>query len=192
MVDVADKMPWSWLLDRFVRSVSAVFAPVLSLGLLATWLTRVPMKAHILVLFWRCVLAIAVTTGVSAAPIRICSFNIQFLGHSQVRDNAGLASMLKDYSTVNPECEPTDPNVHKPKPNDHVMCRDAFTLEDLLGDGKFWVKNWIVVMESRWNQISSKPIPGSPRYRHHDFRKYYSQHQPVEFQLLPPDLDDDP
>lgn len=41
------------------------------------------------------------TTGATAAPpLRICSFNIQFLGSSSRRDNASLARLLAPYDIV--------------------------------------------------------------------------------------------
>jgi endonuclease/exonuclease/phosphatase family metal-dependent hydrolase len=36
----------------------------------------------------------------TADKLRICSFNIQFLGNSKVRDNAALAGILSDYDVV--------------------------------------------------------------------------------------------
>ncbi len=44
------------------------------------------------------VVAEAITA--SSAPVTICSFNIQFLGQSSVRDNAALADLLKPYDLV--------------------------------------------------------------------------------------------
>src|ERR1044071_9304719 len=42
----------------------------------------------------------AFSFAVTADTIRVCSFNIQFLGSSKKRDNAALATILKDYDIV--------------------------------------------------------------------------------------------
>ena len=38
--------------------------------------------------------------GAETYPLGVCSFNIQFLGSSKSRDNAGLAELLKRYDIV--------------------------------------------------------------------------------------------
>jgi endonuclease/exonuclease/phosphatase family metal-dependent hydrolase len=55
------------------------------------------MKHRLLWLF--AAIAIFVSSA-TAADLRICSFNIQFLGNSTKRDDAGLAMQLRDYDIV--------------------------------------------------------------------------------------------
>jgi hypothetical protein len=70
------------------------------------------------------ILFLAVATTARAQSLSICSFNIQFLGNSKVRDNVGLAEILKDYDLVvvqellAPPYAGTFPNgeAFKPKP----------------------------------------------------------------------------
>jgi hypothetical protein len=46
-------------------------------------------------------------------------------------------------------------------------------------------------MKERWARISNKAFPGNP-YDHDNFRKYYSDHNPVVFRLKSmPTGDDD-
>ena len=50
--------------------------------------------------FWVLVFGLALSSLSQTYPLKICSFNIQFLGQSKVRDDVALANLIKDYDVV--------------------------------------------------------------------------------------------
>ena len=91
------------------------------------------------------------------------------------------------FLSLNDECRPTNTNVRSPKPYDHIMFNPRFTTEI---DQHFdmAVINLVEVMRGYWHHPG--PFPGDP-YDHNEFRKYYSDHCPVVFQMTIPEVDDD-
>ncbi|MEE3258164.1 MAG: endonuclease/exonuclease/phosphatase family protein [Candidatus Latescibacterota bacterium] len=91
------------------------------------------------------------------------------------------------FISLNDECRPTNTNVRGPKPYDHVMFNPEYTGEiDRQYDLR--VIDLIAVLRSAWR--GPGPYPGDP-YVHNEFRKYYSDHHPVVFELDVPGRDDD-
>lgn len=92
-----------------------------------------------------------------------------------------------NYVSLNDECVPTNTNINGPEPYDHVMYNPTHTTEiDQAFD--FEIINLIDAMKPLWT--STDPYPGEP-YDHNEFRKYYSDHHPVVFQIVTPAEDDD-
>lgn len=111
------------------------------------------------------------------------------LGDMNIQSATELAQVTPTaLVTLNDECRPTNTNVNSPKPYDHVMYRRQFTSEiDEAFDLN--VVDLVAEMAPRWNaELGS--YPGSP-YQHDRFRKYYSDHDPVIFQLRTSAADDD-
>jgi len=91
------------------------------------------------------------------------------------------------YVSLNRTCLPTNTNVNGPKPYDHVLYQPSFTGREI--GTAFQVVNLVEAMRPFWT--SSAPFPGDP-YKHDEFRKHYSDHDPVAFELTPlPTGDDD-
>jgi len=87
--------------------------------------------------------------------------------------------------SLNYECRPTNTNCRDPKPYDHIMFNPRFTVEI---DRRMDVVNLVEAMRGFWHQPGD--YPGDP-YNHDEFRKHYSDHCPVVFQMMIPEVDDD-
>ena len=98
---------------------------------------------------------------------------------------AGVPSGL---SSLNEACLPTNTNINGPRPYDNVLYHEESTTE-LDGGFGFVVVDLIEQMRDDWD-MAQGDYPGEP-YKHNLFRKFYSDHHPVVFQLLIPDDDDD-
>jgi len=102
------------------------------------------------------------------------------LGDCNIEDAEELAdSTPAGFVSLNDECKATNTNVNGPKPYDHVFFQPEFTPEV---DGEFdmVVVDLIEAMQPLWQ--GTDPYPGKP-YDHNEFRKFYSDHHPVVFQL---------
>lgn len=88
-----------------------------------------------------------------------------------------------DFVSLNNTCQTTNTNVNGPKPYDHVMYRPLHTQFDMNSSFQFSVVNLVDALRDRWDESTLGPYPGSP-YNHNSFRKYYSDHNPVVFQML--------
>lgn len=91
------------------------------------------------------------------------------------------------FLSLNDEGRATNTNVNGPKPYDHAMYRAADTTE-VSTTFDMAVVDLIAAMQPHW--VSSDPYPGDP-YDHNTFRRYYSDHHPVVFELTLPATDDD-
>lgn len=93
------------------------------------------------------------------------------------------------FVSLNKDCKPTNTNIKSRKPYDHVMYQPSRTGSEMDANHGFRVKDLVAAMRPHW--ISSGKYPGDP-YNHNKFRKYYSDHHPVDFKLKPaPSGDDD-
>jgi hypothetical protein len=113
------------------------------------------------------------------------------LGDMNIENAQELEGAVPEsLNSLNSQCHPTNTNVNGPKRYDHVLFRPEFTGEEI-GHG-FGITDLIVEMRPRWTSLSRRTYPGSPRYNHNEFRKYYSDHHPVVFTLRSlPSGDDD-
>ena len=106
------------------------------------------------------------------------------LGDMNIENQAELQDATPTgFTSLNAACEPTNTNVNKPKPYDHVLFRPVNTGSKLQSGHPFQVENLVNAMRVPWKNISKKKYPGGPPYKHDQFRKYYSDHDPVDFQL---------
>jgi endonuclease/exonuclease/phosphatase family metal-dependent hydrolase len=118
------------------------------------------------------------------------------LGDMNIEDYDELRDITPGgFKSLNDEYRSTNMNVNGPKPYDHVMYRSPFTKE-IDKNFDFRVFNLVEAMRPYWH--SDEPYPGGainpvekPKYNHDEFRKYYSDHNPVVFLLIVPDKDDD-
>jgi len=74
-----------------------------------------------------------------------------------------------------------------PKPYDHVIYRPNSSAREIAGR-HLTVLNLIEEMRLRWHE--STPFPGNP-YDHDEFRKLYSDHHPVRFNIRTNRTEDD-
>ncbi|MCH8905523.1 MAG: hypothetical protein IH840_00410 [Candidatus Heimdallarchaeota archaeon] len=114
------------------------------------------------------------------------------LGDMNIKDSAELASITpEDFLSLNDECRVTNTLIRDDgsggKPYDHVMYNPVHSIEIDKGFD-MEVINLIDEMESYWT--SSEPYPGNP-YNHNLFKQYYSDHHPVIFKMIIPEIDDD-
>jgi hypothetical protein len=107
------------------------------------------------------------------------------LGDMSIENSAELVDATPfGFYSLNEKCDPTHTNVRRPKPYDHVMYRNVCTGRRIDGEYGFHVEDLVASMRSRWSSISSKEYPGGPVYHHNEFRKYYSDHDPVSFKIF--------
>jgi len=106
------------------------------------------------------------------------------LGDMNIEDCEELGQVTpKSFVSLNSNCLPTNTNINGPKPYDHVMYRPATTQFDIDSHYQFKVIDLISGMRSRWDEGTLGAYPGDP-YDHNKFRRYYSDHHPVRFQML--------
>jgi endonuclease/exonuclease/phosphatase family metal-dependent hydrolase len=112
------------------------------------------------------------------------------LGDMNIEDAEELAlATPPGFISLNNECRPTNTNVNGPKPYDHVMFSTTHTTEI---DRQYDMHVVNLLDEFRDNWTSTEPYPGQP-YNHNEFRKFYSDHHPVDFRLtIPASADDAP
>ncbi len=110
------------------------------------------------------------------------------LGDMNIEDAAELSIVTPaGFLSLNDECRATNTNVNGPKPYDHVMFNTTHTQEI---DTAFDMQVIDLIAELRDDWRGNSPFPGQP-YDHNEFRKYYSDHHPVVFQMNIPETDDD-
>lgn len=110
------------------------------------------------------------------------------LGDMNIQSGKELESALPgDFLSLNSAAFPTNTNVNGPKPYDHVMFNPDFTTE-VDAEFGFRVVNLVTEMKPYWPKRTG--YPGKP-YKHNEFRQYFSDHNPVFFQMTIPDEDDD-
>jgi len=110
------------------------------------------------------------------------------LGDMNIYDPEELAKATPEgFVSLNDECRATNTNVNSPEPYDQVMYRPKYTKE-MDTDYDMVVIDLIAAMKPLWNLDIA--YPGDP-YNHNDFRKYFSDHNPVMFKLTIPASDDD-
>lgn len=110
------------------------------------------------------------------------------LGDMNIENAKELASATPPgYLSLNDECRATNTNPASPKPYDHVMY-DPTKMAEIDTDFDLVVVDLVAVMHDLWS--SEEPYPGDP-YDHNEFRKHYSDHDPVEFRIAVPVADDD-
>jgi endonuclease/exonuclease/phosphatase family metal-dependent hydrolase len=110
------------------------------------------------------------------------------LGDMNIEDCDELVDAVPPpYRSLNSACLPTNTNVKRPRPYDHVLYSPTTTGREV--GTEFKVINLIEAMRPFWT--STEPYPGEP-YRHDTFRQTFSDHHPVAFKLTPlADGDDD-
>jgi endonuclease I len=111
------------------------------------------------------------------------------LGDMNIEDADELAVVMPaTFSSMNGMCLATNTNVNGPRPYDHVMYDPGHTVEIDQQHG-MQVIDLIEAMRPHWND--DDPYPGGGTYDHNRFRRYYSDHHPVEFRMWVHEDDDD-
>lgn len=111
------------------------------------------------------------------------------LGDMNIENEAELKDATPvGFLSLNDECRQTNTNVNDPKPYDHVMYNIKYTSNEIDKDFDLKVIDLVAAMKNNWHNKSH--YPGDP-YNHDEFRKYYSDHDPVEFRMISPNADDD-
>ncbi len=110
------------------------------------------------------------------------------LGDMNLEDEEEVRAVTPTgFVSLNAECRPTNTNLNGPKPYDHVMYSPTFSAEvDVAFDMQ--IVNLIDELAGSWTGAGD--YPGDP-YDHNLFRAYYSDHNPVVFQMTIPGEDDD-
>lgn len=118
-----------------------------------------------------------------------CEKDFIILGDMNIENVSELQEVTPaGFTSLNNQCRPTNTNPNKPRPYDHVMYRPAYTPEVDLAFG-FKVVDLPALVRKDW-KAADGAFPGAP-YDHNRFRAYYSDHDPVVFQLTLPEFDDD-
>lgn len=105
------------------------------------------------------------------------------VGDMNVQSQEELSRIIPSgFISMNKNCLPTNTNIKKPKPYDHVMYRPTYTQMDIDSAYPFKVGSLVDEMKVYWDTTVEGEYPGMP-YQHNKFRKYFSDHQPVVFQL---------
>lgn len=113
------------------------------------------------------------------------------LGDMNIENGGELSDFLPiGFSSLNDECVPTNTNKNSPKPYDQILYNVENTGNIIDQTFDFKVVDIVEAMTERWARISNKPFPGKP-YIHNNFRKYYSDHNPVAFRLKSTPTGDD-
>jgi endonuclease/exonuclease/phosphatase family metal-dependent hydrolase len=106
------------------------------------------------------------------------------LGDMNIEDCDELKAILPAlYRSLNESCLATNTNINAPKPYDHVIYNVPHTLSDIDQEFNFKVIDLVKSMKPHW-QKTDEAYPGEP-YDHNRFRKYYSDHHPVQFKIKP-------
>jgi exonuclease III len=109
--------------------------------------------------------------------------NVIILGDMNIENASELGSFLPtDFNSLNDECVPTNTNKNSPKPYDQIIYSVANMGSEVDQAFGFRVVDLVETMAQRWARFSNKAFPGNP-YKHDEFRKYYSDHNPVVFRL---------
>ena len=84
------------------------------------------------------------------------------------------------FVSLNDECRDTVPS-KADRPYDHVMYRpDLTNIADMRYD--MVVQDIVSAVRHRWSVVGNGPYPGEP-YKSRIFPKYFSDHNPVDFQI---------
>ncbi len=98
-----------------------------------------------------------------------------------------LVGLLPEgYQSLNDDCVATNTNVNGLEPYDHVMYSSEDTSEVV--EDSFTVLDLSEYMEAKWTGVGA--YPGNP-YIHDRFRAIYSDHNPVAFEMVVGEGDDD-
>ncbi len=108
------------------------------------------------------------------------------LGDMNIYNSKELLNATPEgFISLNDECRAT--NTQSNKPYDHVMYRSKYTKE-IDAEFDMAVINLVTEMVPYWDNDS--PYPGNP-YVHNEFKKHFSDHNPVVFKMNIPTSDDD-
>lgn len=112
------------------------------------------------------------------------------LGDMNIEDCGELASVLPEgHASLNGACQATNTNINGPKPYDHVIYDIQASAPEIDTEHGLIVINLIEEMKLRWPNNAGL-FPGDP-YDHDEFRKRYSDHNPVLFWVRTDGPDDD-
>jgi len=103
------------------------------------------------------------------------------LGDMNIYNASELSNVTPTgFVSLNDECRPTNTNSNSAAPYDHVMYNPNVTVEV---DQAFDIEviDLISKMKPLWTEPD--PYPGEP-YNHNQFKQYYSDHNPVVFQMV--------
>lgn len=95
----------------------------------------------------------------------------------------------RGYLSLNSACVQTTTNPNTPYPYDQAMYSLSYSKEVQL-DNNFHVINLVDAMRSHWPADSNAAYPGGPPYDHNEFRKHFSDHNPVTFKMVSATDDD--
>ncbi len=108
------------------------------------------------------------------------------LGDMNIENASELAEDTPaGFKSLNESCLPTNTNLKSRKPYDHVLYRVDWTKEEVDWTWGFQPVDLIQAMRPSWKAKSTARYPGDPPYNHNKFRAYYSDHDPVEFRMVP-------
>ncbi|MBN1602026.1 MAG: endonuclease/exonuclease/phosphatase family protein [Chitinispirillaceae bacterium] len=106
------------------------------------------------------------------------------VGDMNIQNKDELGRVIpRGFISMNENCLPTNTNIKKPKPYDHVMYRPTYTQMDIDSAYPFKVGSLVDEMKVYWDSTVDEDYPGTP-YQHNKFRKYFSDHQLVSFQMI--------
>lgn len=114
--------------------------------------------------------------------------DIFVVGDANIQSKRELDLVLPvGVTSLNSACLPTNTNINGPKPFDHAFC-DKPALKNVDLTFPFKVVTLTPFGKVTWDKPT--PFPGEP-YSHDQFRKHYSDHNPVVFRLVVPAKDED-
>lgn len=109
------------------------------------------------------------------------------LGDCNIADQNELKRIMPvGYGSLNQDCLPTNTNLNRPRPYDHVFYRLLYAAE--LRRQGLVIDDIVEDMVPYWQ--GSKAYPGKP-YKHDAFRQTYSDHRPAKFIIRVPLQDHD-
>lgn len=116
------------------------------------------------------------------------------LGDMNIHSADELEEACPDgFVSLNAECGATNTSPTGPKPYDHVMYRPDYSAREVDEGHGFWLIDLVETMEDYWQD--SHPGETYPGYNapgdSNLFPQYYSDHNPIEFQLAISGPDDD-
>jgi endonuclease/exonuclease/phosphatase family metal-dependent hydrolase len=103
------------------------------------------------------------------------------LGDMNIQNVNELVAVTPDgFVSLNDECYATNTNLKKPKPYDHVMYNPVHT-DEIDTQKDIHVIALVEAVKPYWKS-KKVAFPGKP-YKHNLFRKYYSDHNPIVFNM---------
>lgn len=119
--------------------------------------------------------------------------NFFILGDTNIENASELIDDLPSgFESLNRVCLPTNTNVNNRKPYDQIMFEPQFTANKIDSNYGFHVVDLIPTMKPIWKSKNpGKKYPGDNPYNHNSFRQYYSDHDPVDFKIVPLATGDD-